>query len=171
MFHEWENFYIIIGPTAGALIGLMFVVATLTAGFEARRAARGARIFFTPIVFHFGVVVTVSAITAVPELSAPVVGVLFAVTAVFGGAYTILTLTRILRSSGEDPVHWSDKYFYGVFPVLAYVVLAVAAAAMWFAPHLADYATGAAVLGLLLIGIRDAWDLQTYLVQDPRRKE
>ena len=34
MFEGWENFYLIVGPSAAALIGLMFVVVTLTAGRE-----------------------------------------------------------------------------------------------------------------------------------------
>ncbi len=30
-FNEWENFYVIVGSAAGALIGLEFVVVTLLA--------------------------------------------------------------------------------------------------------------------------------------------
>ena len=40
-----------------------------------------------------------------------------------------------------------------------------AAGAVWFIPHGAAYAIGAIMLALLLIGIRDAWDLATYLLQ------
>jgi hypothetical protein len=36
MFDGWDNFYIIIGSTAGALVGVMFVVATLSAGLDER---------------------------------------------------------------------------------------------------------------------------------------
>jgi hypothetical protein len=66
MFSDWENFYLIVGSGGGALIGVMFVVATLTAGLEENRASRGARIYITPIVFHFAIVLVVSAIAVHP---------------------------------------------------------------------------------------------------------
>ena len=34
----WENFYVIVGSSAGALIGLQFVVMTLVAGLPISRA-------------------------------------------------------------------------------------------------------------------------------------
>jgi hypothetical protein len=36
MFQGWDTFFFLIGSSAGALIGLMFVVITLTAGHEPR---------------------------------------------------------------------------------------------------------------------------------------
>jgi formate/nitrite transporter FocA (FNT family) len=68
MFHDWENYYLLIGAAAGALIGLVFVVTTLTAGLDASRVSRGAKVYITPIVFHFSVVLIVSAISAVWRL-------------------------------------------------------------------------------------------------------
>ena len=31
MFHAWETFYLLIGTAAAALVGVMFIVTTLTA--------------------------------------------------------------------------------------------------------------------------------------------
>ena len=45
MFEGWENFYLIVGPSAGALIGLMFVVVTLTAGRERDQTERGKHLY------------------------------------------------------------------------------------------------------------------------------
>lgn len=165
MFHDWENFYLIIGSAAGALIGLMFVVATLMAGLESRRVSRGAQVFFTPIIFHFAVVVVVSAIAVVPNLPAAVAGVMVVFCAVNGLAYSIATIFRMFAPGSEDPPHWSDKYFYGFLPAIAYVGLVCAAGAVWLAPASAAYAIGATMLILLLIGIRDAWDLAIFLLQ------
>ena len=70
MFHDWENFYLIVGSGAGALIGIMFVVATLMAGFDTPpRVEQGIRVYITPTVFHFSVILVVSAISVVPEIS------------------------------------------------------------------------------------------------------
>src|SRR5262249_41637273 len=46
-FEEWESFYVIVGAAAGALIGLQFVVMTLTAERPPLRAAEAGRAFAT----------------------------------------------------------------------------------------------------------------------------
>ena len=56
-FAGWENFYVIVGSSAGALIGLQFVVITLIADMPAVRGdAQASAAFATPSVVHFGVV-------------------------------------------------------------------------------------------------------------------
>jgi hypothetical protein len=170
MFHDWENFYLIVGSAAGALIGLMFVVATLMAGLESDRVSHRARVFFSPIIFHFAVVVIVSAIAVVPAMPAPVAGVIVASCAVAGFAYAIATIFRMFGPRLGDPLHWTDKYFYGVVPAMAYLGLAVAAGAVWFESGGATYAIGATMLILLLIGIRDAWDMAVCLLQGSRER-
>src|SRR5437870_13703249 len=64
-FAGWENFYVIIGPSAAALTGLQFVVIVVRA---VARAVRGPalRAFGTPTVVHFCAVLLVSAIPSVP---------------------------------------------------------------------------------------------------------
>jgi hypothetical protein len=167
MFHDWENFYLIVGSAAGALIGLMFVVVTLTAGLEPSRVSRGAQVYITPIVFHFAIVVVVSAIAVVPELPPREVSVILLLAAAIGFAYSAATAIRIFRL-GWAETHWSDKYFYGILPAIAYVGLAGAACAVWLAPRPAAFAVAATVLAVLLLGIRDAWDLATSIVNSAR---
>ena len=59
----WENFYVIVGSSAGALIGLQFVVMTLIAGMPiTRRDAQAGDAFSTPTVVHFAVVLLLSAV-------------------------------------------------------------------------------------------------------------
>ena len=45
----WENFYVIVGSAAGALIGLQFVVVTLIADSPALRLAEAGAAFATPV--------------------------------------------------------------------------------------------------------------------------
>jgi hypothetical protein len=56
MFLHWDSFYMLIGSAAGALIGWLFVVATLTVGREQSSVSRGMKVYMTPTVFHFAVV-------------------------------------------------------------------------------------------------------------------
>src|SRR5205085_12673274 len=63
----WTNFYVIVGSSAGALIGLQFVVRPLIAGRPtARGEAQAGDAFSTPSVVHFGVVLLLSAIVSAP---------------------------------------------------------------------------------------------------------
>jgi hypothetical protein len=174
MFEGWDSFYLLVGGAAGALIGTMFIVATLTAGYDANRLSRGAAVYITPVVFHFGVVMVVSVLTAVPHLSSDIFALVMAVCAAVGVVYAVVTTVRIFRLDWDDTLpDLSDKFFYGVFPTLAYLALGGAAASIWLWPEDAPYLIGATMLILLVVGIRNAWDLATALVQrqrDPQSK-
>jgi hypothetical protein len=165
MFRDWENYYLLVGSAAGALIGLMFVVTTLTMGFDPSRVSRGAQVYIKPIVFHFSVVLIVSAILVVPKIPLPATGMALAFWAVIGIAVSAATTARLSRPGWEDPPNWSDKWFYGILPTVAYLELAGAAGAVWLVSGIACYAVGASILVLLLIGIRNACDLATSIVQ------
>ena len=166
MFHGWENFFYLIGSAAGALIGLMFIVITLTAGQEPQRVERGAPVYVTPIVFHFAVVLVVSAISEVPGLSRTAVAVLLGASAIAGLAYSATTSVRLCRKGWEDPIPgWSDKCFYGFLPATIYIGLLGTTGAVWMAERRAAFLIGAIMLGLLLLGIRNAWDLATTLAK------
>ena len=166
MFHGWENFFYLIGSAAGALIGLMFVVISLTAGHEPRRVSRGAPVYVAPIVFHYAVVFVVSAISEVPGLQSWVVSLILAFCAIAGLVYSATTTIRLCGRGWEDPIpDGSDKCFYGFLPTIIYVALAVAAGAIWVVERKSVFAIGAIMLALLLLGIRNAWDLATTLAQ------
>ena len=57
---DWNNFYMLIGGTAGTLIGLIFVVISL----GAERAKSGdqdrTRIFVTPVLVHFAALLLIA---------------------------------------------------------------------------------------------------------------
>ena len=62
----WQNFYVIIGSSAAALTGLMFVVITLIAGARVRRSSGTIAAFGTPTVVHFCATLLVAAILSAP---------------------------------------------------------------------------------------------------------
>ena len=59
---EWESFYVIVGSSGGALIGLQFVVITLIADRRALATRDSLSAFGTPTVVHLTVALIVSAI-------------------------------------------------------------------------------------------------------------
>lgn len=165
MFSGWEDFYALIGSAAGALIGIMFLVATLTAGRDPAQVSRGARVYITPIVFHFAVVLVVSVVAEIPNLSIVAAGIVLALTATAGFLYAAVTTARIFSPGWRDGPDFWDKCFYGFFPLLAYLTLVGTAGLVWFARDPSVYVVGATMLVLLLIGITNAWDMATTLTQ------
>src|ERR1700760_1665358 len=122
MFAGWDNFYLMIGSAAGALIGLLFVVATLTGNLGQDKAELGARLYLTPTVFHFAMVLVSSALTAVPHLTPQIVGGLFGVSARIG-LISSAGIGHGLRNPVDlEAAHWTDFWCYAFAPGAIYVV-------------------------------------------------
>lgn len=169
MFHDWDGFYLLIGSSSGALIGLLFVVATLTAGFDRDQAMRGAKVYLTPTVFHFAAVLAVSAIALAPGLSAGAAALLVGAAALVGLVHATVVAVQLRTDRTLNVPHWSDFWFYGVAPAGMYLALAAAVLAAAAAPAAGPYAVGAALVALLLAAIRNAWDLVTWMAPGAAR--
>src|SRR5947209_16233686 len=63
---EWENFYVIVGSSAGALIGLQFVVMTLIADKQVATSQALGSTFGTPNIIHFSAALLLSALVSAP---------------------------------------------------------------------------------------------------------
>src|SRR2546429_568006 len=61
----WESFYVIVGSSAAALTGLMFVVIPLVAETR-QRSSQGVSAFGTPTIVHFCLALFVSAVLSGP---------------------------------------------------------------------------------------------------------
>src|SRR5438270_5637281 len=118
----WDNFYVIIGSSAGALTGLQFVVMALIA--ESREPATSTTIaaFGTPTIAHFCAVLGLAAIVSAPWDSLTSAAVLFGILGVSGIAYTVLVFLRTRRVTQYQPV-LEDWIFHVVLPFLAYALL------------------------------------------------
>lgn len=155
---EWESFYVIVGSSAGALVGLQFVVITLIADMPrapGEEQATGA--FATPSVVHFGVVLLLSAVLSAPWKGITPVAILWGLVGLGGLVYTVVVNRRLRAQTAYKPV-FEDRLFHVLLPFVAYAMLAAAAGAAHSHPHAALFVVGAAALLLLFIGIHNAWD-------------
>jgi len=91
----WENFYVIVGSSAGALIGLQFVVLTLIAERPPLRAAEAGAAFATPTIIHFGVVLLLSAVVSVPWHGIGIVSLVWGLVGLCGIVYTVIVARRL----------------------------------------------------------------------------
>jgi hypothetical protein len=160
----WENFYVIVGSSAGALIGLQFVVLTLIAGRPiARGEAQAGDAFSTPSVVHFGVVLLLSAIISAPWDGIVAVAVLWGLVGLSGIVYSVIVARRMRAQTVYKPV-FEDWLFHVLLPLAAYAMLAGAAFVARSHVRPALFLVGAAALLLLFIGIHNAWDTVMHLV-------
>jgi|ERR1051325_8723709 hypothetical protein len=168
---EWESFYVIVGSSAGALIGLQFVVITLIAELPlTRRDAQAGGAFTTPSVVHFGAVLLLSAMVSAPWHSIVPVALLWGVVGFCGLIYTIIVARRLRTQTAYQPV-FEDELFHVLLPFISYAILGAAAGLACFHPRPALFLAGAAALLLLFICIHNAWETVTYHVFVKRRKQ
>ncbi len=160
----WENFYVIVGSSAGALIGLQFVVLTLIADRpNIRAAAQAGHAFATPTIVHFGAVLLLAGILSAPWEEITPTAVLWGLMGLSGIVYAAVVVRRMRRQVIYKPV-FEDWLFHVLLPFAAYATLAVSAFATRSHLHEALFGIGAAALLLLFVGIHNAWDAVTYHV-------
>jgi hypothetical protein len=160
----WENFYVIVGSSAGALIGLQFVVITLIADMPiARGQAQAGSAFATPTIVHFGAVLLLAAVVSAPWRGVASAAVLWGLLGLSGIVYEIMVARRMRLQTAYTPV-FEDWLFHVLLPLAAYATLAATAYAARSNLGRALFGVGAAALLLLFIGIHNAWDAVTYHV-------
>src|SRR5713226_908787 len=166
---DWNNFYVIVGSSAGALIGLQFVVIALIAETpNARADAQAGAAFSTPSVVHFAVVLLLSAIISAPWHTIGAVGVVWGLVGISGIVYAIIVARRMRLQTAYRPV-FEDWLFHVLLPLAAYGILAVSAFVARFFALPALFLVAATTLLLLFVGIHNAWDAVTYHVLVSRR--
>jgi hypothetical protein len=158
----WENFYVIVGSSAGALTGLQFVVMALIPDSSARAGEHEINTFATPTIVHFCIVLFISAVISAPWPGWDPVAKAVWVSGAFGIIYTAIVIRRSRRTTLYQPV-LEDWIWHCVLPLVAYVVMVLAGVFLESSSTMALFGIGASVLLLLFTGIHNAWDSATYI--------
>jgi hypothetical protein len=156
----WENFYVIVGSSAGGLTGLTFVVIALIRDTRRVRST-GLRGFVTPTVVHFGGVLALAAFLSMPHQRPLSLSVGFGAAGLAGLIYGGV-IARYIGGSEYTPVR-EDWIFNVIVPTLAYGSLLVMAFLVWSRPAQTLYCVAAMSLILLFVGIRNAWDIAIWM--------
>src|SRR4051812_44294491 len=123
-FAEWENFYVIVGSSAGALIGLQFVVMTLIADKQSAPSETLGSALATPTIVHFGAVLLLSALVSAPWRGFVAATVLWGLVGLGGITYVVIVARRVRGQTEYKPV-FEDWLFHVLLPFAAYATLAV----------------------------------------------
>ena len=163
-FEGWGEFYLLAGSAAAVLIGLIFVVVTLMQDKPRSTMMSGARLYMGPVVLQVSFVLVLSAAALNPRIDATQYAIVAAGVSLWGLYRGLVSTVGIARLKwNEDPPHWTDKWFYGVFPTILSLGVAEVAWAFWAGEPWAVDGVALAVTANLLLAIRNEWDLVTWL--------
>jgi len=159
---NWRDFYVMIGTASGAIVGASFIVASLASGVK--ELTLGMRGFISPTAVHLTSVLVGSAILSVPKIPPLAIALLLGTGGLAGVSYGIIVVTRIWKLK----LGMEDWCFYALLPVLAYA--AILGASVMIVLKIDDplYVLAAAFVLLLIVGIRNAWDMATFLIMRER---
>ena len=169
--HEWESFYVIIGTSAAALTGLMFVVIAVVADAGARATTPlGIATFVTPTIVHFCAALLISAILSAPWHEHIAIQLALGACGIIGVLYSLMILRFTLRVTFYKMV-LEDWTWHVVLPLLAYG--AILGTAILFARYtvVGLFMAGGSATLLVFIGIHNAWDTVAHLTLQRLKRE
>src|SRR6202451_1700221 len=152
---KWDNFYVIAGSAAGALIGLQFVVLALIADRPITGSAEAGAAFGSPTVVHFGVVLLLAALLHAPWQTINIVATLWGLVGSGGVASSVIVVRRMRKQSAYQPI-FEDRLCHVALPFAAYAILALSSFAAPSHTRETLFGVGGVALLLLFIGIHNA---------------
>ncbi len=166
---SWHDFFVLVGTAGATLLALLFVAVSLGAGYLSDAQAGATRAFFSPVVVHFSAVFFLSAVALVPGHRIIFFAAAIGISALTGLAVSLYTSIQLLRHDWTK--YKQDHLAYGLLPTVAYIALLIAAVMIWRESEFALDVLASALLLLLLVNVRNAWDLTLSMVrrQPPRR--
>jgi hypothetical protein len=163
MLAPWHEFYGLLGTAAAALLALLFVAASIGASVLTTDRAGPTRTYLSPVVFHYCNILFLSLIALIPDLEPLAFGVTIVLAAAGSVIYSIYILQRLFRDGIAD---LADRFGYGAVPVVTYSAGLVAGCRILTGHSRTSlYVIAAASLLLLLVNVRNAWDLMLALAR------
>ena len=164
---RWENFYVIVGSSAGALTGLQFVVIALIAESRTPGGMREIRAFGSPTIVHFCASLLISAVLSAPWNSLQSAGIALTICGVAGIVYALNVIRHARLQTGYKP-DAEDVWWYIVSPLVLYSAWTVSGTLLAWNHPSALFAIAMIALLLLFLGIHNSWDTVTYIAIERR---
>ena len=157
----WHEFFLLIGTAGVTLTGLLFVVVSLGPRVVANHHATGVRAFISPNAVFFTTTLVVSALLMIPNVPAKVIGSFLSLGSIASLGY--LVYTRAHQQWQDSRLPGLDWVWFIGLPTTAYLLLLCAGIAFLFQAVFSIHLVAGVLLLLLVIGIRNAWDLVIWI--------
>jgi hypothetical protein len=163
----WHEFYLLIGTAGVTLTGLLFVVVSLGPHVVANHRATGVRAFISPNAVYFTTTLVVSAVLMVPDLPAMAIGAFLCLGAVASLGY--LAYTKAHQQARHNKLPFLDWIWFVGLPIAGYMLLLISGIGFLLQAALSMHGVAVALILLLVIGIRNAWDLVIWISQQEHK--
>jgi hypothetical protein len=127
----------------------------------------GVRAFITPNIVYFATALVVSTVFLAPALPAMPIGVFLCVGALASLGY--LAYTRAHQRWRQSKLPFMDWIWFVGMPIATYVLLLFSGIGFFLQATLAMHGVALTVILLLVIGIRNAWDLVIWISQQEQK--
>jgi hypothetical protein len=163
LFHSWHDFYLLVGTASATLVGLMFVAASIGSSVFSERHRIALQAFISPTVVNFAAVLFVCIGVMIPSQTWLSLAVLLAGGGVAGLIYAgrVWVQMFVRRSFQVDMV---DRMFYATVPLVGYLLVLAAGILLLLRMRWSAEVTAAALVVLMLAGVRNAWDMTTWIM-------
>jgi len=162
MLEGWHEFYVLLGTAAAALVALLFVAASIGVGYISLARGSPTHTYTSPVVFHYTYVLFLSLVSLIPVNTDWSLAAIIGVSAAIALGYSCFIFARVLRGSAVD---LDDRLSYGASPLAAYAAALAAAVFIFRRSPVGPPLLAGALILLLLINIRNAWDLTVFFAQ------
>jgi hypothetical protein len=166
---RWHDFFLLVGTAGATLVALLFVAVSLGVGFLTDKRAAPTRAFYSPVVVHFTASFFVAAVGLAPVRSANQFAGAIAAAALTGACVGTFTTVQLLRNRWTSYVQ--DHLAYGLLPLICYVALLAAAAMIYAHKESALDVLAGSLLVLMIVNIRNAWDLMLSMVRHQAKRK
>ena len=162
LLRDWHDFYVLAGTGSATLVGLMFVAASIGASYFTERHRLPLTAFLTPTVMHFAAVLFICLVVMIPIHDWHTIGGLLGAIGLAGVIYCGRILLQIIVGN-RFKVDFGDRLFYALVPPLGHLLLLTSAVLLFSRCAAGSAVLAAALLTLLVAGIRNAWDMTLWI--------
>jgi hypothetical protein len=166
---QWHNFYALIGGACATLVALIFVAASIGAEVFKLKDQAGIRSFLSPTVVHFTAILVICLLASVPTETWVLLGALLACVGAIGLVYSGWVWRRMMKHGIVASIDTVDRLWYALLPIPAYLMVIAAGVGMWKRSEPSLDILASALILLLLIGIRNAWDMTVWIIDRSQR--
>ena len=168
ILRDWQNFYMLAGTVSATLIGLLFVAISFGARLVNDRTESAVRAFVVPTVIHFGIVLSLSILAVIPTYTHLSLSAMLALIGGIGIAYIIRVLRQMKTHHRErQALHATHWLWHLLFPALSYLSIFGTAIGLLFGFSWLLGLLALAVTGLIVVGLRNAFDLMMWIAHQP----
>ena len=163
LLSAWNGFYTMIGSSAAALTGLIFVVITLISDDQRGASEDGISTFSSPTVVHFGGALFTAAVMLMPFRALAPVAIILGLEGLCGLVLVTRIALRTWNLSGSYRPDMEDWMWHVILPFAAYAAFAAGALALHAARRASALRARVSCDAPDFIGIHNAWDVVTFL--------